>query len=86
MFPGFDPVAFHVGPLAVRWYALAYMVSFIIALPIAKRLCRLSPEVATGEQVDDFLFYAILGVLVGGALVMCCSIGRWIIFRIRWKS
>ncbi|GBD57747.1 prolipoprotein diacylglyceryl transferase [Gluconobacter wancherniae] len=68
MFPGFDPVAFHVGPLAVRWYALAYMVSFIIALPIAKRLCRLSPEVATGEQVDDFLFYAILGVLVGGRL------------------
>nr|WP_249196182.1 prolipoprotein diacylglyceryl transferase [Gluconobacter kondonii] len=68
IFPDFDPVAFHVGPLAVRWYALAYMVSFIIALPIAKRLNRLSPEVATKEQVDDFLFYAILGVLLGGRL------------------
>ncbi len=68
IFPDFDPVAFHVGPLAVRWYALAYMVSFIIALPIAKRLNRLAPEVATKEQVDDFLFYAILGVLLGGRL------------------
>ncbi|GBR55584.1 prolipoprotein diacylglyceryl transferase [Gluconobacter sphaericus NBRC 12467] len=68
IFPDFDPVAFHVGPLAVRWYALAYMVSFIIALPIAKRLNRLAPEVATKEQVDDFLFYAILGVLIGGRL------------------
>lgn len=68
IFPDFDPVAFHVGPLAVRWYALAYMVSFIIALPIARRLNRLAPEVATKEQVDDFLFYAILGVLLGGRL------------------
>ena len=68
MFPGFDPVAFHVGPLPVRWYALAYMVSFIIALPIARRLNRLAQEVATSEQVDDFLVYAILGVLLGGRI------------------
>ncbi|QDH17995.1 prolipoprotein diacylglyceryl transferase [Swingsia samuiensis] len=68
MFPDISPVAFHIGPFAIRWYALAYMVSFIIALPIAKRLCRLAPAVATTEQVDDFLFYAILGVLLGGRL------------------
>nr|WP_294916628.1 prolipoprotein diacylglyceryl transferase [uncultured Neokomagataea sp.] len=68
LFPGFDPVAFHIGPLSVRWYALAYMVSFILALPLAKRLCRLSPSVADNAVVDDFLFYGILGVLLGGRL------------------
>ncbi|QDH25835.1 prolipoprotein diacylglyceryl transferase [Neokomagataea tanensis] len=68
MFPGFDPVAFHLGPLAVRWYALAYMASFILALPLVKRLCRLSPAIADSAAVDDFLFYGIIGVLLGGRL------------------
>ncbi|QDH16010.1 prolipoprotein diacylglyceryl transferase [Oecophyllibacter saccharovorans] len=68
MFPAIDPVAFHLGPFSVRWYALAYITAFIIALPIARRLCALRPIVAGPRTVDDFLFYAVLGVLLGGRL------------------
>ena len=68
VFPGLDPVAFQIGPLAVRWYALAYIMAFIIALPLARRLVQLSPKVASKLAVDDFLAYAVLGVLLGGRL------------------
>ena len=68
VFPGLDPVAFQIGPLVVRWYALAYITAFILALPLARRLVRLGPKVASRLAVDDFLVYAVLGVLVGGRL------------------
>ncbi|WP_249085902.1 prolipoprotein diacylglyceryl transferase [Parasaccharibacter sp. TMW2.1890] len=68
IFPGLDPVAFQIGPLVVRWYALAYILAFIIALPLARRLVQLGPKVATKVAVDDFLAYAVLGVLLGGRL------------------
>lgn len=68
VFPGLDPVAFQIGPLVVRWYALAYIMAFILALPLARRLVQLGPKVASRLAVDDFLVYAVLGVLVGGRL------------------
>lgn len=68
IFPAIDPIAFHLGPLVVRWYALAYIVAFIMALPVGRILMTLPPKVADREAVDDFLFYAVLGVLFGGRL------------------
>lgn len=68
VFPGLDPVAFQLGPLVVRWYALAYIMAFVIALPLARRLVQLGPKVASKPAVDDFLVYAVLGVLLGGRL------------------
>lgn len=87
IFPEFDPVAFHFPVpalgfypfslhflwFAVRWYGLAYMAAFMIAMPLAQKLCALRPVAATKKQVDDFLFYAILGVILGGRFgyVLC---------------
>ena len=68
MFPGFDPVLIQVGPLAIRWYALAYIGSLLLGWRIMRRLVRLSPPVATEEQTDDFLTWATLGVVLGGRL------------------
>ncbi len=68
VFPGFDPVALQFGPFAIRWYALAYIVSLLIGWRLARRLVRRSPLVATPEQVDDFLTWATLGVVLGGRL------------------
>ena len=68
VFPGLDPIAFQLGPLVVRWYALAYIMAFVIALPLARRLVQLGPKVASKLAVDDFLVYAVLGVLLGGRL------------------
>ena len=68
MFPGFDPVLIQFGPLAIRWYALAYIGSLVLGWRIMRRLVRLTPEVATVEQTDDFLTWATLGVVLGGRL------------------
>ena len=68
LFPGFDPVAIQLGPFAIRWYALAYITSLVIGWQIVRRLVRLRPVVATQEQVDDFLTWATLGVVLGGRL------------------
>jgi len=68
LFPGFDPVLVQIGPLAIRWYALAYIGSLVLGWRIMRRLARLSPQVATEQQVDDFLTWATLGVVLGGRL------------------
>lgn len=68
MFPGFDPVLLQVGPIAIRWYALAYIGSLVLGWRIMRRLVLLSPPVATAEQTDDFLTWATLGVVLGGRL------------------
>jgi len=68
IFPSFDPVLLHVGPLVIRWYALAYIVSLVLGWRLMRRLAQLSPVVATPLQVDDFLTWATLGVVLGGRL------------------
>lgn len=67
-FPQFDPIAIHLGPFGIHWYALAYIVSLLGGWMIARRLVRLAPVVATREQVDDFASWAVLGVVLGGRL------------------
>ena len=68
VFPDFDPTLLQIGPLAIRWYALAYIGSLVLGWQIVRRLVRLSPTVATAEQTDDFLTWATLGVVLGGRL------------------
>ncbi len=67
-FPAFDPVLVALGPFQIRWYALAYIASLVAGWQIVVRLVRLDPHVATKEQVDDFLTWATLGVVLGGRL------------------
>jgi phosphatidylglycerol:prolipoprotein diacylglycerol transferase len=66
MFPQFDPVMVHLGPLSIRWYAVAYIVSLILGWRLMRRLARETPPVASLLQVDDFLTWATLGVVLGG--------------------
>ncbi len=68
MFPQFDPVLIHLGPLQIRWYALAYIVSLLIGWRVMRRLAGRSPAVATELQTDDFLTWATLGVVLGGRI------------------
>lgn len=68
LFPQFDPVIIQVGPLAIRWYALAYITSLVIGWRLVRRFARLAPAVASELQVDDFLTWATLGVVLGGRL------------------
>ncbi len=68
LFPQFDPVLVQLGPLAIRWYALAYIGSLLLGWRIMRRLVQRSPAVATPLQTDDFLTWATLGVVLGGRL------------------
>ncbi|MBU6499928.1 MAG: prolipoprotein diacylglyceryl transferase [Rhodospirillales bacterium] len=68
LFPQFDPVIVHLGPFAIRWYALAYITGLVLGWRLVRRLVRQAPVVANELQVDDFLTWATLGVVLGGRL------------------
>jgi len=65
--PNFDPVAFHLGPLAVRWYGLMYLVGFALAFWLG-RVRVAKSKIVTVAILDDLLFFVVLGVVLGGRL------------------
>jgi len=73
-FPDIDPVAFSIGPIVVRWYALAYIAGLVFAVWYMKRLVE-DPKLwdgvkptLTGPQVDDMFVWITLGVVLGGRI------------------
>ncbi len=67
--PQFDPVAIHLGPLAIRWYGLMYLAGFIAFLILGRHRARVQPwHGIDPRELDDLLFYGVLGVIVGGRL------------------
>jgi phosphatidylglycerol:prolipoprotein diacylglycerol transferase len=67
--PQFDPIALQVGPLAVRWYGLMYLAGFMAFLWLGKRRAAAQPwHGMNAQDVDDLLFYGVLGVVLGGRL------------------
>lgn len=73
-FPEIGPVAFSLGPFAVRWYALAYIGGLLFAFAYMKRLVRNpalwggKPASVTVAQLDDLFVWGVLGVILGGRL------------------
>ncbi len=69
-FPNFDPVAIHLGPLMIRWYALAYLVGFLAGWRYGLYLVSLYKEGTCPNKtdIDDFIAWAVLGVIGGGRL------------------
>ncbi len=68
MYPDFDPVALQLGPLAVRWYGLMYLVGFLAAWWLGRRRAGRAGAVVGPREVDDLLFYGALGVILGGRI------------------
>ncbi|WP_424192364.1 prolipoprotein diacylglyceryl transferase [Ampullimonas aquatilis] len=69
--PQFDAVAVSLGPLAIRWYGLMYVVGFIAFILLGRLRVKQSHIAAQGwtiEELEDFLFYGVLGVVIGGRL------------------
>jgi phosphatidylglycerol:prolipoprotein diacylglycerol transferase len=66
--PNFDPVAFKVGPLAVRWYGLMYLVGFLIFSWLGRLRARQTWRGVSVQDVDDLLFWGVFGVILGGRL------------------
>jgi phosphatidylglycerol---prolipoprotein diacylglyceryl transferase len=65
-FPAIDPVAVSLGPFAIRWYALAYIAGLLIGWRYCLALSKKPPLLARAQDVDDFLVWATLGVILGG--------------------
>ncbi|ACY32550.1 prolipoprotein diacylglyceryl transferase [Comamonas thiooxydans] len=78
MYPHIDPVAVQIGPLAVHWYGITYLVAFGLFLFLGTRRLHHPPfKYMTGERawarkdVEDILFLGVLGVVVGGRIGYC---------------
>ncbi|NCX66184.1 MAG: prolipoprotein diacylglyceryl transferase, partial [Burkholderiaceae bacterium] len=69
--PQIDPVALQLGPLAIHWYGLMYLFAFAQFLLLGRLRVRQEPYQAmrwTFKDVEDILFWGVLGVIVGGRL------------------
>ena len=66
--PQFDPVVFSLGPVAVRWYGLMYLVGFALFAWLGRVRARRPGGAITARDIDDLLFYGVLGVILGGRL------------------
>ncbi|MEL7627507.1 prolipoprotein diacylglyceryl transferase [Pectobacterium aroidearum] len=68
VFPQFDPVIFSIGPLALHWYGLMYLVGFVFAMWLAVRRANKPGSGWTKDEVENLLYMGFLGVFVGGRL------------------
>src|SRR2546427_7384802 len=66
--PNIDPIAFSIGPLAVRWYGLMYLVGFAAGWWLGLRRIAKGLAPVTRQQFDDLLFMAVFRVVLGGRL------------------
>lgn len=68
-FPDIDPVALSLGPIEIRWYALAYLAGFLIGWRYALRLAgKDTPHRPDRTDIDDLLIWIIPGVILGGRI------------------
>ena len=66
--PQIDPIAFSIGPLAVRWYGLMYLAGFAAGWWLGLRRIAAGRAPITRAQFDDLIFLTVLGVVLGGRL------------------
>jgi len=67
-YPEIDPIIFTIGPLAIRWYGLMYVLGFVGGWILALKRSQQKWSIIRPAQVDDLIFYCMLGVIVGGRL------------------
>jgi phosphatidylglycerol:prolipoprotein diacylglycerol transferase len=67
-YPGFDPIAIALGPVKVHWYGIMYLVGFAAAWWLGRQRAQRAGSTWKAVDVDDFIFFAMLGVILGGRL------------------
>lgn len=67
-YPEIDPVAISIGPLAIHWYGLTYLGGLLFAWWLATRRTERPDTPMQREHVDDLIFYAAVGIVLGGRL------------------
>jgi phosphatidylglycerol:prolipoprotein diacylglycerol transferase len=78
MYPQIDPIAMRIGPLAVHWYGISYLVAFGLVMLLAHLRLKhppyshiTGPGAWTSKDIEDMLFFGIVGTVIGGRLGYC---------------
>lgn len=72
-YPAIDPVIFAIGPFAVRWYGVTYVIAFALAWVFGRKRATQPGSTWQASEVDDIVFYGALGAIIGGRL-------GWVLF------
>ncbi len=67
-YPNIDPVIVSWGPIAIRWYSLAYILGLILGWAYMRLLIREKNPICRGIDVDDFVLWAMIGIVLGGRI------------------
>jgi phosphatidylglycerol:prolipoprotein diacylglycerol transferase len=65
-YPNIDPVALSLGPVKIHWYGITYVIAFAAAWWLARRQAARPGSTWKAAQVDDMIFWAMVGVILGG--------------------
>ena len=78
-YPQIDPVALHLGPLRIHWYGIMYVLGFAMAWWLARRRAARAGSTWSAIDVDDLIFWAMCGVILGGRIgyVLFYGTGFW---------
>ena len=68
IYPGFNKVAFSIGPIKVHWYGIMYLLGFAAAWWLGRRRAARAGSTWKPNDVDDLIFFAMLGVILGGRI------------------
>lgn len=68
VYPGFNPIAFEIGRVKVHWYGIMYLLGFAAAWWLARRRAARPVSTWRPQDVDDLIFFAMLGVIFGGRI------------------
>ncbi len=66
--PNFNPIAIQIGPIAVHWYGLMYLFGFAMVWILGRHRIRKNGIKLTLRDLEDLIFYCILGVIIGGRI------------------
>jgi len=67
-YPGFNPIAFSIGPVKVHWYGIMYLLGFGAGWALARSRAAKPGSTWKSQDVDDLIFFAMLGVIAGGRI------------------
>jgi phosphatidylglycerol---prolipoprotein diacylglyceryl transferase len=67
-YPGFNPIAFSIGPVKVHWYGIMYLLGFAAAWLLARARAAKRGSSWNPQDVDDLIFFVMLGVILGGRI------------------
>ena len=66
--PSIDPVILSFGYLEIRWYSLAYIISFLLGLYLVKYFNQKNKNKISGKKIENFFIWSVLGVILGGRI------------------